>query len=76
MSHLPSNSSEKFFPDNTLTRFKTKLHNTMTLRGEWECGLSEILFVKSWNNVTSYGGEKIIATFTSLAQTVLSIYPV
>jgi len=30
----------------------------MTLRGEWECGLSEILFVKSWNNVTSYGGDK------------------
>ena len=62
MSHfditLPSNSRENFYPDNTLTRFKTKLHNIMSLKGEWECGLSEILFVKLWNNVTLYGDDK------------------
>ena len=62
MSHfyitLPSNSSQIFFPDNTLTRYKTKLHNDMALKGDWEAGLSEVLFVKSWNNVISYGDDK------------------
>jgi hypothetical protein len=55
MSHfyltLPSNSSHKFFPDNTLTHFKTHLHNAISLPGKnWEAGLSEIMFSKNWYN--------------------------
>jgi len=48
---LPSNSSVKYFPDNTLTRFTTKLHSAISLIGDWEVGLSEIIFPKTWYNV-------------------------
>lgn len=45
---LPSNSSEQYYPDNTLTRFTTRLHSTLELEGSWEVGLSEIIFPSSW----------------------------
>ena len=55
MSHfyltLPSNSSAKYFPDNTLSHFVTKLHSDIALEGDWEVGLSEIVFPKNWLNV-------------------------
>lgn len=55
MSHffltLPSNSSEKFYPENTMTHFKTKLHNDVSLSGEWEVALYEIIFSYSVYNV-------------------------
>jgi len=54
MSHfyltLPSNSSEKYYP-NTLTHFVTKLHNDVTLEGEWEVGLVDIMYPRNWYNV-------------------------
>ena len=56
MSHfyltLPSNSSVDFYPDNTLTQFRTKLKEDITLQGDWEVGLSEIIYPKSWYNIT------------------------
>lgn len=56
MSHfyltLPSNSSEKFYPDNTLTQFTTKLQDDITLNGDWEVGLSEIIYPKTWYNLS------------------------
>lgn len=48
---LPSNSSKDYFPDNTVTNYVTKLHNTVSLAGEWEVGLAEIHFPRTWNNV-------------------------
>lgn len=55
MSHfyltLPSNSSEEFFPDNTLTRFTTKLHNDISLTGDWAVGLTEFFYPRNWYNV-------------------------
>src|SRR6266568_1338794 len=52
MSHfyltLPSNSSSKYYHENTLTRFTTKLLGSVSLRGEWEVGLSEIIFPHTW----------------------------
>src|SRR3989442_2905350 len=55
MSHfyltLPSNSSEKYYPANTLTHFITKLHNDVTLTGEWEVALAEIMYPRNWYNV-------------------------
>lgn len=57
MSHfyltLPSNSSQQFYPDNTMTDFTTKLPSTMELKGDWEASLSEISFVKTWKNLPS-----------------------
>lgn len=55
MSHfyltLPSNSSEKYYQNNTLTHFFTKLHNDISLNGEWEAALVEIMYPRNWYNV-------------------------
>ena len=55
MSHfyltLPSNSSEKFYPNNTLAQFSTKLQEDVSLDGVWEVGLAEISFPKKWFNI-------------------------
>jgi len=47
---LPSNSSEKYY-DNTLTRFTTKLTKPIQLQGDWEVGLEELIFPKTWFNL-------------------------
>ena len=52
---LPSNSSQEFFPDNTLTEFTTKLASTIELTSEWEVGLAEILFPRSWYTIPKDG---------------------
>ena len=49
---LPSNSSEKYYPDNTLANFKTKLHNDVALSGEWEVALVDIMYPRNWYNVS------------------------
>ena len=55
MSHfyltLPSNSSSKYFPNNTLTHFVTKLHNDVSLSGDWEVALVDIMYPQNWYNV-------------------------
>lgn len=55
MSHfyltLPSNSSTNYFPNNTLTRFITKLHNDVSLNGDWEVGLVDIMYPRNWFNL-------------------------
>ena len=45
---LPSNSSISHYPDNTLTKFTTKLHQTLQLEGSYEVALSEIMFPYNW----------------------------
>jgi hypothetical protein len=40
-----------FYPENTLTNYTTRLHSEISLQGEWEVGLSEIIFPKNWMNV-------------------------
>ena len=61
MSHfyltLPSNSSESYFPDNTISNFHTKLHQKVSLQGDWEVALSEIIFPRTWFNI---GTEQFI----------------
>src|SRR5206468_10454899 len=59
---LPSNSSQQFFPDNTLTEFTTKLPSTIELTGEWEVGLAEIMFPRSWYTIPK-DGQTIIADY-------------
>ena len=49
---LASNSSQKFFPNNTTTHFTTKLPQTVTLNEEYEVGVNEIQIPVSWYNVT------------------------
>lgn len=64
MSHfyltLPSNSSEKYYPNNTMTRFTTRLHSVIDLDGSWEVGLSEIIFTRSWPTISDFGTSFIV----------------
>lgn len=49
---LPSNSSPQYHPDNTLTSYTVKLPQALDLTdGEYEVGLSEISYPKSWLNM-------------------------
>ena len=50
---LPSNSSMTYFPENTLTNYKTRLHLPLDLgyAGSWEVGISEMVFPRNWKNV-------------------------
>jgi hypothetical protein len=48
---LPSNSSMKYYPTNTLTRYTTRLENAISLSGDWEVGLFEIQYTHSWFNL-------------------------
>jgi len=59
MSHfyltLPSNSSGKYYSKNTLTCFTTRLHSSVSLEGEWEVGLAEVSFPKTWYTIQRKG---------------------
>ena len=48
---LPSNSSFKNYPENTLSEYTTQLSRTIQLDGEWEVALAEIQYPRTWNNV-------------------------
>ena len=38
---LPSNSSMNYYPENTVTKYKTHLAQPVSLEGDWEVGLFE-----------------------------------
>ena len=48
---LPSNSSMDVFPSNTLSEFRVRLPQSITLTDEWEVALTEIHYPHSWKNV-------------------------
>jgi len=48
---LPSNSSRRYYPENTVARYTTKLDNTVELHGDWEVGLVEISTPADMTNV-------------------------
>src|SRR6218665_3155910 len=54
---LPSNSSIRYYPDNTTTRYTTRLENTLALTGDWEVGLIEIQYQHTWFNLDSIEGR-------------------
>jgi hypothetical protein len=45
---LPSYSLEKYYPDNTVARFVTRLPETVRLDGEYEMALAEIIYPHNW----------------------------
>ena len=45
---LPSNSSFKDFPNNTLTKYTIRLKNPLRLDGNYEVALAQIIFPKNW----------------------------
>jgi hypothetical protein len=54
MSHfyltLPSDSSSKYYPENTAASFKTKLSDRIDLDGQYEVGLAQFIYPHSWYN--------------------------
>lgn len=48
---LPSDSSLRYFSGNKISHFITQLPSPINLIGEWEVGLSEIIYPHSWYNV-------------------------
>ena len=48
---LPSNSSLKNYPSNTLSEYTTQLPRRIQIDGEWEVALAEIQYPRTWNNV-------------------------
>jgi hypothetical protein len=45
---LPSESSAKYYPNNTVARFVTKLPETIRLQGQYEMALVEIIHPHNW----------------------------
>lgn len=54
---LPSNSSHVYFPKNTHSSFRTKLSSPLTLNGNWDVGLSEIVIPRNWFNVNEHNNS-------------------
>jgi hypothetical protein len=53
---LPSDSSMKTYPDNTVAHFTTKLAETIRLDGDYEVGLAEIIYPHAWYNIDNSNG--------------------
>ena len=47
----PSNDSMDVYPNNTVAEFTVKLDTPLELSGDYEVGMCEIQYPKSWNNV-------------------------
>ena len=48
---LLSDSSSSYFSDNTISAYTTKLPHEIGLEGDWECGVSEVRYRKTFYNV-------------------------
>ena len=48
---LPSHSSMNYYPKNTVTKYKTHLAQPISLEGDWEVGLFEFEYHRTWYNV-------------------------
>jgi len=55
---LSSNSSMRYFPQNTTTSFVTELPQAVHLHGEWEVALNEIQFSTTFLHINH--GENVI----------------
>ena len=65
---LPSNSSMDVYPDNTLTRYQTKLPHRIELEGRWEVGLVELQYPHNWYNVPKVSDRQMaISHVTNVA---------
>ena len=46
----------QYFPDNSVAKFQTRLENPISLSGNWEVGLFEVQYVRSWYTIGSKEG--------------------
>src|SRR4029434_2786862 len=49
---LPFNSSQSVYSDNKISSYRTKLARPLLLRGNWEVGLCEIQYPRTWETFT------------------------
>lgn len=54
---LPSDSSVKYYPDNTIAHFTSKLPHRIRLDGDYEVGLAEFIYPYSWFNFNCIDNE-------------------
>src|SRR6218665_3736378 len=67
---LPSNSSSRYYPDNTIVHYTTRLEKAISLEGEWEVALVEVQYQHSWNYIEGAEGRVLCNhTFQSGGQT-------
>ena len=71
---LPSDSSKRYYPENTTACFKTKLSDRIDLDGEYEVGLAQLIYPRSWYNFNNrdkslfvgyqpYDGAEVVQVF-------------
>jgi len=70
---LPSDSSEKYFPDNTVARFTSRLPHRIRLDGEYEVGLAEFIYPYSWFNFTNDDGEMRVHFMKTTSEEVFAM---
>ena len=58
---LPSDSSLFTHPDNTPSKFKTKLCTPLRLKGNWQVDLTEIVFTHTFYNIYN-GVDEVVYT--------------
>ncbi len=61
---LPLDSSAAYYPNNTIARYVTKLPERIHLGGDYEVGLSEIVYPHSWYNVDNKDKRYWIGAFS------------
>jgi hypothetical protein len=47
----------KYYPDNRVTQYTTRLQTTIELTGEWEAALVEMMFTKTWYTIPMNSGK-------------------
>ena len=69
--HLPSNT--RFMDSNSASRYTVKLAMSANLSGEWECGLKEMHYPRTWRNVTETVGSMGVIILDPLARGPVSV---
>ena len=67
---LPSDASATYYPDNTIARYVVKLPERIRLDGNYEVGLSEIVYSHSWYNFDNRDERYWIGAFNSVTNKI------
>lgn len=59
---LPCNASLSVYPENRISSYTTRLAKAIDLKGQWEVGLAEIEYPRSWYNFDDEDGHFILHT--------------
>lgn len=70
---LPSNASVDVFPDNTTSKYSTKLQSPIRLEGPYEVALVEMMYPVSWKNRSD---GTIVLTYEDMIEEYLVSFPV